>query len=179
LVLAYAAGGSASVGSLAGGGTVTSATSNTLIITTGATFSGAVTGSIGITKAGTGGTQTLSSVNTYTGATTVTGGALAVSGTISAASPVTVAVAPAAPSGANSGTIFYGAAPTIGAFNITCLPTALFTAYTVAAWSGTATGPTALTCNGVAVVSGTPFTVNGHTAVVTQGATAITIAVTA
>ena len=74
-------GAAETIGSLAGAGSVTLG-ANTLTAggnngTT--TFSGAISGSGGLTKAGTG-TLTLSGTNTYTGATTLSGGGLTVSG---------------------------------------------------------------------------------------------------
>ncbi|KAB2961280.1 MAG: IPTL-CTERM sorting domain-containing protein [Candidatus Methylomirabilis oxygeniifera] len=81
------------IGSLAGGGNVFMNGSNALTVggdNTSTTFSGVYQNSGGaaaLTKAGTG-TLTLSGANTYTGATTVNAGTLAVNGSI--ASPVTV-----------------------------------------------------------------------------------------
>lgn len=81
------------IGSLAGGGNVFMNGSNALTVggdNTSTTFSGVYQNSGGaaaLTKTG-GGTLTLSGANTYTGATTVNAGMLAVNGSI--ASPVTV-----------------------------------------------------------------------------------------
>ena len=81
------------IGSLAGGGNVFLNGNNTLSVggdNTSTTFSGVyqdVNGSAALTKSGSG-TFTLSGVNTYTGATTINGGVLAVNGSL--ASPVTV-----------------------------------------------------------------------------------------
>ena len=81
------------IGSLAGGGNVFMNGSNTLTVggdNTSTTFSGVYQNSGGaaaLTKTG-GGTLTLSGANTYTGATTVNAGTLAVIGSI--VSPVTV-----------------------------------------------------------------------------------------
>lgn len=84
---------SSTIGSLAGGGNVFMNGANTLTAggdTTTTTFSGVYQnsgGSAALTKVGAG-TLTLSGANTYTGATTVNAGTLAVNGSI--ASPVTV-----------------------------------------------------------------------------------------
>ncbi len=66
-----------SIGSLAGGGSVTlgTATLTTGNDNTSTDFSGIISGTGGLSKVGTG-TQTLSGANTYTGATTVNGGTL-------------------------------------------------------------------------------------------------------
>lgn len=79
------------IGSLAGGGAVTLGAA---ILTTGAddgstVFSGTISGSGGLTKAGSG-TMRLTGTNTYTGATIVDGGVLDVEGTLGGSSAVTV-----------------------------------------------------------------------------------------
>jgi len=80
------------IGSLAGGGTtggnVTLGT-GTLTVggASGGTYAGVISGTGGLTKTGTG-TLVLSGVNTYTGTTTLDGGSLAVTGSIS--SPVLI-----------------------------------------------------------------------------------------
>jgi autotransporter-associated beta strand protein len=91
--------GAASIGSLAGGGTVSAITAGTRTLITGAnnastTFSGIISnnaGTVGITKAGTG-TFTLTGANTYTGATTINGGTLAIGtgGALSATTAVAI-----------------------------------------------------------------------------------------
>lgn len=70
-------------GSLAGAGNVTlgSATLTTGSSTTSTIFSGTISGTGGLTKAGNG-VFTLTGVNTYTGATTVNGGVLNISGSL-------------------------------------------------------------------------------------------------
>jgi autotransporter-associated beta strand protein len=80
------------IGSLAGNGNVTlgSATLTTGNDNTNSTFSGALSGSGGLIKIGTG-TFVLAGANAYTGATTVSGGTLEVDGAIAASSGVTVA----------------------------------------------------------------------------------------
>ncbi|MFO6448897.1 autotransporter-associated beta strand repeat-containing protein [Erythrobacter sp. NE805] len=72
-----------SVGSLAGGGTVTLGSGLLTVGTDGtsADFAGVISGDGGLTKVGAG-TQTLSGANTYTGLTTVDGGILAVTGSL-------------------------------------------------------------------------------------------------
>ena len=79
------------IGSLAGTGTVTlgSATLAAGNDNTNTRFSGAITGSGGLTKIGTG-TFTLSGINAYTGGTTVDGGVLELDGSIAGSSSVTV-----------------------------------------------------------------------------------------
>ncbi|MGO4870262.1 MAG: beta strand repeat-containing protein [Roseiarcus sp.] len=68
------------IGSLSGAGTVTLG-SNTLTITGGGgSFGGDISGSGGLTLNASGGTQTLTAANGYTGATTITAGTLALSG---------------------------------------------------------------------------------------------------
>jgi autotransporter-associated beta strand protein len=71
------------IGSLAGvTGTTVTLNANTLttgVDNTSTTFSGAASGTGGLTKAGAG-TMTLDGANTYTGATTIDGGTLTVSG---------------------------------------------------------------------------------------------------
>ena len=75
-------GGSQTVGSITGGGTVTnsSSTTSTLTIdnTNATTFAGAVAGAVNVTKRGVG-TLTLSGVNNHTGATVVENGTLQLS----------------------------------------------------------------------------------------------------
>ena len=79
------------IGSLAGAGSVTlgSATLTTGNDNTNTTFSGAIDGSGGLTKAGTG-TFILSSTNAYMGGTVINGGVLEVDGSIASSSNVTV-----------------------------------------------------------------------------------------
>ncbi|MDN4591511.1 autotransporter outer membrane beta-barrel domain-containing protein [Xenophilus aerolatus] len=77
-----AAAGSRTVGSLSGAaGSTVSLGANTLAFgdVQNTSFAGAITGTGGIVKQGTG-TQTLTGVNTYTGTTTIAGGTLALSG---------------------------------------------------------------------------------------------------
>lgn len=74
-------GGSNTVDSLSGTGTV-SLGSNTLTINNAGTFSGSVTGTGGSIIKASAGTLSLSGSNSYTGGTTVSGGALAVNGSI-------------------------------------------------------------------------------------------------
>ena len=81
-----------SIGSLAGSGTVTLGAGT---LTTGGTntstaFSGVISGAGAFTKVGTS-TQTLSGNNSYTGATTVNGGTLLVTGSLAGTTAVTVA----------------------------------------------------------------------------------------
>jgi outer membrane autotransporter protein len=90
-----AAAGGRTVGQLSGaGGSTVSLGANTLTFgdAQNATFAGAITGTGGIVKQGSG-TQTLAGTNTYTGTTTIAGGALALSGagSLSAASGVSLA----------------------------------------------------------------------------------------
>ena len=89
-----------SIGSLSGGGTVTTGTqagtTNVATLTTGGdgtstSFSGVVSGAGNFVKINAG-TQTLSGVNTYSGLTTVSGGKLLVSGSLSGTPSTTVAV---------------------------------------------------------------------------------------
>lgn len=90
-------GNSETVGSLAGEGTVTSGVAGSKTITAGGdntstTFSGVAqngSGTVALTKAGTG-TLTLSGANTYTGATTISAGTLAVNNSIQTSSLTTV-----------------------------------------------------------------------------------------
>jgi len=80
---------SETIGSLAGGGGVTLG-ANTLTAggdNTSTTFSGAIGGTGGLTKAGSG-TLTLSGTHTYSGTTTVSAGTLSLTGTISSATTV-------------------------------------------------------------------------------------------
>ena len=82
---------SQSIGSLAGAGTVTlgSATLTTGSDNTNTTFAGAIGGSGGLTKIGTG-TLILAGTEGYTGSTTINGGTLEVDGSITASSAVLV-----------------------------------------------------------------------------------------
>ncbi|TWB37238.1 autotransporter-associated beta strand repeat-containing protein [Nitrospirillum pindoramense] len=103
---------SETIGSLAGAGTVSLGSFNTLTAggdNTSTTFSGAITGTGGLTKTGTG-TLTLSGANTYTGATTISAGQITVSGgsAISDSSAVSVA------SGA---TLLVSASETVGSLS--------------------------------------------------------------
>jgi outer membrane autotransporter protein len=95
------------IGSLAGAGSVTlgTATLTTNGDNTSTTYSGAMSGTGGLTKIGTG-TLTLSGISTYSGATAVNAGTLIVNGSI-ANSPVTV----------NSGAMLAGTG-TVGATTI-------------------------------------------------------------
>ncbi len=79
------------IGSLAGSGPVrlSIATLTTGNDNTGTTYSGAIQGAGGLTKAGTG-NFVLSGTSAYTGATTVNAGTLSVNGDISSSSVVTV-----------------------------------------------------------------------------------------
>jgi fibronectin-binding autotransporter adhesin len=80
----YLNGHTETIGSLLGAGTVDTGTGGTLIVgadNTAATYSGALQGSGGVTKIGTG-SQTFSGSNTYTGLTTVKAGNLALTGAL-------------------------------------------------------------------------------------------------
>jgi autotransporter-associated beta strand protein len=79
------------IGSLAGAGNVTlgSATLTTGSDGTSTTYSGAISGTGGLTKIG-GGTFVLSGTSSYTGATTINGGTLEVDGSIASSPSVTV-----------------------------------------------------------------------------------------
>ena len=107
---------SETIGSLAGGGTVTSGIGGARTLTAGGDntstlFSGVLqngSGTVSLTKSGTG-TLTFSGTNTYTGATTVNAGALFVNGSTVAASAVTVN---------NSGTTLGGSGTINGSINI-------------------------------------------------------------
>ena len=81
------------IGSLAGSGNVTlgSATLTCGGNNTSTTYSGVMSGSGALAKAGTGTLSLVTATNTYTGATTVAGGTLLVTGSTAAASAVTVA----------------------------------------------------------------------------------------
>lgn len=84
----YNLGGLQGSDDLAIGGNTVSVGSNNAITS----FSGAISGTGGLTKAGTSGTLTLSGTNTYTGATTVSEGTLLVNGSVSSSTGgVTVA----------------------------------------------------------------------------------------
>ncbi len=81
------------IGSLAGAGTVTVMNGGTLTVggdNSSTTFSGVIGGAGALTKTGSG-TFTLSNTDTYTGATTVNGGILLVTGSTASGSAVTVA----------------------------------------------------------------------------------------
>ena len=88
---------------IAGLGTVTTTAAGTLTLTLGdnnrtTTFAGVIqngSGTLGLTKIGTG-AQTLTGVNTYTRATTISGGTLALSGSGSIATSASVTVGPGA-----------------------------------------------------------------------------------
>ena len=93
------AGNSQQIGSLAGSGTVTNSVAASATLTTGdatsTVFTGVIedgTGQTALTKEGAG-TQTLTGINTYTGATTINGGTLALTGggSIAGSSGVNVA----------------------------------------------------------------------------------------
>ncbi|EDY20457.1 autotransporter-associated beta strand repeat protein [Chthoniobacter flavus Ellin428] len=96
------------LGSISGGGTITSAAAGTPTLTIGGdntspTFSGVIQNgtatSVALTKIGSG-TQTLSGANTYTGATTVSAGTLVVSGSLNGTANVNVASGATLASGA-------------------------------------------------------------------------------
>ena len=100
---------SVGLGALAGAGTIDNLSgSSTYTLTVGngnagGTFSGTIadtTGTIALTKTGTG-TQVLAGSNTYTGATTINGGNLAVNGSLSPSGSITVN-SPGALSGAGT-----------------------------------------------------------------------------
>jgi autotransporter-associated beta strand protein len=116
----------AALGSLTGGGTVSFPSSPVRTLTTGldnssTTFGGIIQGGLNLTKVGTGAFN-LTSVNTYTGATTVSAGAMLVNGALAAVSPVTVSGSTAVLGGtgtvgavfvSNGGTISPGNSPGI------------------------------------------------------------------
>jgi fibronectin-binding autotransporter adhesin len=101
------------VGALTGTGTITKTQAGNHTLTIGTanrsgTLSGVITnatGTIALTKIGTG-TQTLNGNNTYTGATTITGGLLRVNGSLSTASAISV----------NGG--YLGGSGTVGAITV-------------------------------------------------------------
>jgi fibronectin-binding autotransporter adhesin len=90
-----AKGFNATLGGISGTGNITNSTGvSTLTIgtTNNATFGGAISGTISLTKTGTG-TQTLSAVSTPTGTVSVNAGTLSVTGSLGAGSTVSVAAA--------------------------------------------------------------------------------------
>ncbi|XHR29715.1 MAG: autotransporter-associated beta strand repeat-containing protein [Chthoniobacteraceae bacterium] len=99
-------------GGLNGNGTVINNTSGTATLTLDTTngngsFSGVIkdgTGVVALTKNGTG-TQVLSGSNSYTGATTVTGGTLTINGSLAAGSTVSITAATLAGSGTVGGSV--------------------------------------------------------------------------
>jgi autotransporter-associated beta strand protein len=156
-------GNSGTTGSLSASSAITN--NGTLVfnrsnaVVEGTDFASTISGTGGLTQAGSG-VLTLGGNNTYTGATSVTGGTLTLNGTLAAASAVSVSGATLAGSGTATGTVAVNG----GTINGTGLKLGAATFTGASTLAGTSTVSSIGISNGTTTVTGTA-TVSGATTV--------------